>query len=85
MGSLSELQAELARLNAAEVLVDESEVDNLPDFAKTLRALPPWHFDLDLARRRLCEQFKTQDLKSFACDELDLSLVAAGCLLNYAQ
>ena len=50
-----------------------------------MRALPPWHFDLDLARRRLCEQFKTQDLKSFACDELDLSLVAAGCLLNYAQ
>ena len=85
VASLSELQAELARLNAAEVLVDESEVDNLPDFAKTLRALPPWHFDLDLARRRLCEQFKTQDLKSFACDEMDLGLIAAGCLLNYAQ
>lgn len=85
VASLTELQAELARLNAAEVLVDESEVDNLPDFAKTLRILPPWHFDLDLARRRLCEQFKTQDLKSFACDEMELGLIAAGCLLNYAQ
>jgi DNA mismatch repair protein MutS len=85
LASLTELQAELARLNAAEILVDESEVDNLADFAKTLRSLPPWHFDLDLARRRLCEQFKTQDLKGFACDDLDLGLIAAGCLLNYAQ
>ena len=83
--TLAELQAELARLNAAEILVDESEVDNLADFSKTLRSLPPWHFDLDLARRRLCEQFKTQDLKGFACDDLDLGLIAAGCLLNYAQ
>ena len=85
LASLTELQAELARLNAAEILVDESEVDNLAGFAKTLRSLPPWHFDLDLARRRLCEQFKTQDLKGFACDDLDLGLIAAGCLLNYAQ
>jgi len=85
LASLTDLQAELARLNAAEILVDESEVDNLADFAKTLRSLPPWHFDLDLARRRLCEQFETQDLKGFACDDLDLGLIAAGCLLNYAQ
>lgn len=85
LASLTELKAELARLNAAEILVDESELDNLVDFSKALHALPPWHFDLDLARRRLCEQFKTQDLKGFACDDLDLGLVAAGCLLNYAQ
>ena len=85
LASLTDLQAELARLNAAEILVDESEVDNLADFAKTLRSLPHWHFDLGLARRRLCEQFKTQDLKGFACDDLDLGLIAAGCLLNYAQ
>lgn len=85
LDSLSELQAELARLNAAEILVDESERDNLADFAKALRSLPPWHFDLDLARRRLCEQFKTQDLKGFACDDLNVGLIAAGCLLNYAQ
>lgn len=85
LASLTELKAELARLNAAEILVDESERDNLAEFSKTLHALPPWHFDLDLARRRLCAQFKTQDLKGFACDDLDLGLVAAGCLLNYAQ
>jgi DNA mismatch repair protein MutS len=85
LSSLSALLAELARLNAAEILVDESQVDNLADFAKQLRSLPPWHFDLALARRRLCEQFKTLDLKGFACDDLELGLIAAGCLLNYAQ
>ena len=85
LGSLTAVLAELARLNAAEILVDDSEVDNLVDFAKQLRSLPPWHFDLQVARRRLCEQFQTQDLKAFACDDLDVGLTAAGCLLNYAQ
>ena len=85
LASLTEVLAELARLNAAEILVDESEVDDLVDFAKQLRSLPPWHFDLQVARRRLCEQFQTQDLKAFACDDLDVGLTAAGCLLNYAQ
>ena len=83
--SLPELLAELSRLNAAEILVNESEVDNLELFTKQLHSLPPWHFDLTMARRRLCEQFKTLDLKAFACDEFDLGLTAAGCLLNYAQ
>jgi len=83
--STTALLAELARLNAAEILIDEAEVDNLADFAKQLRSLPPWHFDLEMARRRLCEQFNTQDLKAFSCDDMDLGLIAAGCLLNYAQ
>ena len=83
--SLSELHADLARLQAAEILVDESESQNLADFVKKLRVLPPWHFDLEGAKRRLCEHFQIQDLKGFGCDNLDLAVIAAGCLLNYAQ
>ncbi|PHS69593.1 MAG: DNA mismatch repair protein MutS [Methylophaga sp.] len=83
--SLTELQAELTRLQAAEILVEESQVESLVEFAKNIRSLPPWHFDLDLARRRLCEHFQTQDLKGFGCDDLELAITAAGCLLNYAQ
>ncbi|HHA18644.1 MAG TPA: DNA mismatch repair protein MutS, partial [Methylophaga sp.] len=85
LDSLSELHADLARLQAAEILVDESESQNLADFAKKLRVLPPWHFDLEGAKRRLCEHFQIQDLKGFGCDNLDLAVIAAGCLLNYAQ
>ncbi len=83
--SLTDLLAELARLNAAEILVDESERDNLAEFSKQLKSLPPWHFDIEMARRRLCEHFKVQDLKGFGCDQHDVAIIAAGCVLNYAQ
>lgn len=85
LDSLVELQAELARLQAAEILIDERELINLTAFSKRIKALPPWHFELAAARRRLCDHFQTTDLKGFGCDELDLALIAAGCLLNYAQ
>ena len=85
LDSLAELYAELARLNAAEILIDESELTLLSEFENQLKALPPWHFDIAVARRRLCEHFQTQDLKGFGCDENDLAVTAAGCVLNYAQ
>ncbi|NQZ53983.1 MAG: DNA mismatch repair protein MutS, partial [Piscirickettsiaceae bacterium] len=85
LDSLIDLQAELGRLQAAEILVDESECEHLSEFEKTLRTLPPWHFDLDNATRRLCEHFQVQNLQGFGCDELSLAITAAGCILNYAQ
>jgi DNA mismatch repair protein MutS len=83
--TLSELEAELARLQAAEILIEESQIDDFVEFTKTIRSLPPWHFDLEGATHRLCEHFKTQDLTGFGCDEMQLAITAAGCLLNYAQ
>lgn len=79
------LQAELARLKPAEILADEPLRVQLKLYEKQWRLVPEWHFDLDAARRRLCEHFATQDLKGFGCDELTLAIQAAGCLLNYAQ
>ncbi|MBL1320944.1 MAG: DNA mismatch repair protein MutS [Methylophaga sp.] len=83
--SLSDLEAELARLQGAEILVDESQTEQLGAFSPTLRSLPPWHFDFEGATRRLCEHFQIHDLKGFGCDEMLLAITAAGCLLNYAQ
>ena len=85
LNSLTEVQAELARLQAAEILIDESLMETLSSFDKQLRSLPPWHFELETAQRRLCEHFQIQDLKCFGCEDLDLAVIAAGCLLNYAQ
>lgn len=79
------LQAELARLKPAEILADEPLRAQLKLYEKQWRLVPEWHFDLDAARRRLCEHFATQDLKGFGCDDLTLAVQAAGCLLNYAQ
>lgn len=85
LASLSDLHADLARLQAAEILVDESLREDVIEFDKVLRILPPWHFDFDSATRRLCDHFEVQDLKCFGCDTLEHAIVSAGCLLNYAQ
>ena len=85
LASLADIEAELARLQAAEILIDESQVEALNEFSATSHSVPPWHFDLEGAIRRLCEHFKTQDLKGFGCEDMSLAITAAGCLLNYAQ
>lgn len=82
--TLAALQAELARLRPAELLVEEGL--GLTATERTaLRAMPPWHFDLDTATRLLCAQFGTRDLQGFGCADLDEGLRAAGCLLEYVR
>ena len=80
------LLGELQRLNPAELLVSEALAESgLVDNFKGLRRQPPWDFDLDTARTSLCEQFSTRDLSGFGCEDLNLALMAAGCLLNYTK
>ena len=85
MDSQTELQAELARLNPAELLVCDTTMEAYPTYEKRLKLLPEWHFEQKAARTRLCEHFKVADLKGFGCDDLALAVSAAGCLINYAQ
>ncbi len=79
------LKAELARLQPAEILLSETLSSGFETFQKQLRQLPDWHFELKAAKTRLCEQFNTTDLKGFGCEDMDIALRAAGCLVNYAQ
>ena len=44
-----------------------------------------WEFDLTSARAGLTKQFNVRDLAAFDCDDMDLGLRAAGCLLAYVQ
>jgi DNA mismatch repair protein MutS len=48
------------------------------------RLRPPWHFELDTARRLLATQFGTRDLAGFGAADLTVGLRAAGALLQYA-
>ncbi|MGK9695952.1 DNA mismatch repair protein MutS, partial [Salmonella enterica subsp. enterica] len=50
-----------------------------------VRRRAPWDFDRDSAHKSLCQQFGTQDLKGFGCQNLTLAIGAAGCLLAYAK
>ncbi len=87
------LPAELERLQPSEILHAENNSSlSLPGRAgegessrTPLKSLPDWHFDLETARRALCQQFATLDLAGFGCDDFTVGLEAAGALLGYAK
>ncbi|GAB3374394.1 DNA mismatch repair protein MutS [Spongiibacter taiwanensis] len=79
------LLAEIQRLQPAELLVPDELVSPALARRPGLRRLPPWEFEIDAARRALCQHFKTQDLSGFGCDQLTLGIAAAGCLLQYVK
>jgi len=78
------LNAELERLQPSEILHAESAA--LPaNISAAHKSLPEWHFELDTARRALCQQLGTLDLAGFGCDHFTVGLSAAGALLGYAK
>ena len=84
--TLEQAQAELQRLNPAELLYPESIIDKsiLTD-RKGLRRRPDWEFDLDTARSLLIKQFETTSLSGFGVDDANLGIQAAGCLFQYVK
>lgn len=80
------LLAELERLSPAELLIPDDWPQGLPlEKRRGVRRRAPWDFDRDSAFKSLCQQFSTQDLKGFGCENLTLAIGAAGCLLAYAK
>jgi DNA mismatch repair protein MutS len=79
------LEAEVARLAPAEILVPESS--HLVDEAwpGALRRQPDWSFDEASAREDLQRQFQTRDLDGFGCGSATIAIAAAGALLNYVK
>ena len=80
------LLAELERINPVELLIPDDWPQGLPAEKRPgARRRAPWDFDRESARKSLCQQFATKDLKGFGCDKLTLAIGAAGCLLTYAK
>jgi DNA mismatch repair protein MutS len=80
------LLAEVERLSPAELLVPDDWPQGLPlDKRRGTQRRAPWDFELDSARKSLCQQFAVQDLQGFGCAGLTLAIGAAGCLLGYAR
>ena len=79
------LQAELERLQPAELLIEES-APSPPGFDEArLQRRPPWHFDSASARELLLGQFGTRDLAGFGIEDRPGIIAAAGALLQYAR
>jgi DNA mismatch repair protein MutS len=83
---VSQLEAELQRLNPAELLYPE-EMEPLASVQdrKGARRRPLWEFDQDTGVTSLNQQFDTQDLTGFGLGDVSLALGAAGCVLQYVK
>ncbi|WP_372612215.1 DNA mismatch repair protein MutS [Halomonas sp.] len=86
VASEGEMLAELQRLDPAELLVSDA-VDLPPTLVSRpgLRRQDDWLFDLDAANRTLRDQFGVQDLRGFGCAHMEVALIAAGVLIDYAR
>jgi DNA mismatch repair protein MutS len=82
----SSLQATLAPLDAAEILLTDISLLKPDSSSSTLfRERPEWEFDPDTTRQILLRHFGCADLSAFGAEHLPLALQAAGALLQYAQ
>lgn len=80
------LEAELARLEPAELLVPDEE--GWPTFLATrtgARRRAPWLFDADSGRRQLLQFFRLHDLTGFGIEDKPQAIAAAGALLGYVE
>ena len=86
VGNDDQLDAELARLDPAELLIPDEE--GWPAGLATrggLRRRAPWLFDADSGRRQLLQFFNLHDLGGFGIDDKPLAIAAAGALLGYVE
>ena len=81
-----QLQAEIQRLNPAELLYPENFSDlSLISNLKGLRRRSEWEFDLGTAKTLLNKQFNTKELTGFGVEDKTYGLSAAGCLFQYVK
>ena len=81
-----ELAGWLARLNAAEALVDREQVPAALTQAKiAITHRPTWQFDSALGQRKLCEQLRVASLAGFNAQDIPTAHAAAAALLSYAE
>ncbi|HEY5970384.1 MAG TPA: DNA mismatch repair protein MutS [Pseudoxanthomonas sp.] len=84
--SADALEAEISRLEPAELLLPDEE--GWPAFLQQrsgTRRRTPWLFDPDSGRRQLLQFFGLHDLAGFGIDEKPLATAAAGALLGYVE
>ena len=90
LASLEALQSELERHKPSELLlVEQSPIREILQQQlgqqTTFSEQASWWFDEQSARQCLNQQFATQDLYGFGCEDYHSALSAAGCLLLYVQ
>jgi len=82
------LDAELQRLAPVEcLLVEGSHPDayHFPSPTITVTHCPPYFFEQEAARTRLCRQFGVQSLDAYGCAHVPQAIAAAGAIIAYLE
>jgi DNA mismatch repair protein MutS len=79
------LEAELKRLQPAEILVSEDSPlhDGLGGGCRVTTSAP-WNFQLQACTDRLLRQYDVGSLAGFGCESMSAAVCAAGAILQYA-
>jgi DNA mismatch repair protein MutS len=86
VASQDALDAELARLEPAEILLPDDDGWPQALLARTgVRRRAPWLFDAASGRRQLLQFFGLHDLGSFGLEDKALCIAAAAALLGYVE
>ena len=98
--SHDELLNEIERIQPAEILIADNlnedwennlstdeHINNISRISNiyTLKRIPNWHFDYETSFNALCNQFGTNNLAGFGCENHDLAISSAGAVLQYVK
>jgi DNA mismatch repair protein MutS len=75
---------ELARVSPAELLISDTQQDELPGIAQSL-AYDGYAFLPEQAAFTLCEHFNTKALDGFGCGDMPAAVGAAGAVVHYLK
>ncbi len=92
-GAEDRLRKELGRIEAREILVQQSLLQTCPGLAAILsenpsllvNKYPDWSFNRDTAYARLCSAFGTESLGAFGISPFDAIVPTAGLLIEYLE
>ena len=75
---------DLARVAPSELLVSDTQQDDLPNLNAAL-SYDGYAFLPEQATFTLCEHFKTKSLDGFGCGEMPAAVAAAGAIIHYLK
>ena len=88
--SIKQLGEQISSVRPSEILIEKRNLEAVQEILKDrydgiYTKLEDWIFNYDYAYELLINHFKTQSLKGFGVEELELAIVAAGAVMNYLQ